>query len=819
MQFTSWNRIAQDLRYGARLLMNRPGFAAVAVLSLALGIGATTAIFSVVYAVLIDPYPYRAADRIGQIFIRDHKNHNRLLQLTMAEYFELKSGIHTMEDVVADSGADTVLTGNGLPEVVRHMNLASNGFDFFGVPPLLGRVYSAKNMPAGQPPEPVAVLSYKLWHSHFGADPNVLGTKLHLGDKLYTVIGVLPVRFTWEDIDVYTPLDLRPSTQERVSVFFRRKENVTSAQISAEFAPLVKKFARESPRYMYPEEPYTINFTSVNEGILGHFQNTLLALLGAVALLLLIACVNVANLLLARATAREGEIAVRISLGAGRRQIMQQLLTESIMLSLAGGLLGIGLAYAGVKAVVALMPEFSIPHEAVISLNLPVLWFALLITVFTGILFGLAPALQLSGRGPAQSLRASAKGSAVTVRARQLHNLLMASEIVLSLVLLTGAGLAVKGMLAMQGKYLGYNPQNVLTFSVPIPEGRYTEWAARQTFYTNILNSLRRLPEVQAASFSATGVPPWSGGRSKIVIPSKASLSGVEARWNLVSDGYLQSLGASLRQGRLLTPEDIARGRQVAVIGESFRQRFFAPAENPIGQQISLDIFTQTIPSEYKKAPGFNPAFEIIGVTSNIRNSGLNEEPEPALYLPYSLISPPGLTVFARTRGNPLLLTNTARQVVRSVDNDQAVTEVRALDWYLSQATSYPRFATFLFGIFAVIGTTLAATGIFSVVSYAVSHRTREFGIRMALGATPAHVLRLVLGSTSRVLVIGLTIGILVSIWLSRAFAGQLEGLGSADAVLFMIVPIVLAAAALIACFLPARSATRVQPMEALRHE
>ncbi len=368
-----WDRLKQDLHYGSRMLLSRPGFTAVAVLSLALGIGATTAIFSVVYAVLIDPYPYRAADRIGQLVLTGKKDTFRGVGYSKAQYIELKQRLRSMEDAAAIDGGEAVMTGTGLAEVVRRSYCSGNFFDFFGVPPLFGNVFTAKSTRDNAAPEPVAVVSYKFWQRLFEGRRDVLGQKIRLNDTVYTVIGVLPVRFTWMDMDVYVPMDVRSDTHSYVNVFYRIRPGVSQNQINAEFRPIFEEFRKQVPRYIYPEGSFKVKFLNVNEGILGKFQNTLLALFGAVTLLLLIACANVANLLLARAATREGEMAIRVAIGATRRRLTRQLLTESVLLGLTGGVFGIGLAYGGIRAVIALMPEYSIPHEAVIALNWPVL--------------------------------------------------------------------------------------------------------------------------------------------------------------------------------------------------------------------------------------------------------------------------------------------------------------------------------------------------------------------------------------------------------------------------------------------------------------
>jgi predicted permease len=642
---------------------------------------------------------------------------------------------------------------------------------------------------------------------------------MRLNDQIFTVVGVLPIRFTWNDADVYVPMDMSPRTHDYVNVFYRIRPGLSQDQINAEFRPMLEEFRRQLPSYMYPDGAFKVKFLNVNDGILGKFANTLLALFGAVTLLLLIACANVANLLLARAATREGEMAVRVSIGATRARLVRQLLTESVLLALTGGIFGVALAYGGVRVVIALMPEYSIPHEAVIALNWPVLWFAFAASVLTGIIFGLAPALQISGETQANSLRGSGRGSTVGARRKRLHDFLMVAEVTLSLVLLTGAGLALRGLFALQGQSLGYNPQNALTFRVPLSEGRYTQWAARLGFYQGIVNRLRRLPQVEAATVSGTGTPPYNGFRSKALFDDRPASEAPEIRVNLVQDGYFATVGTKLLRGRDLSEADILTGKPVVVITEDMVKRDFAGGKDPLGHHIQVDIFNQPLPPQYLKAPSFLNSFEIVGVVATARNRGLNQPSVPAIFLPYSLLIAPDVFVMARTKEDPNALIGLARETVRAVDQNQPISLTRTLEEWLNTATAYPRFATFLFGVFGAIGMLLAAAGVFSVVSYAVAHRTREFGIRMALGAEPRDVLRMVLITTGRVLGLGLLVGLASSIISSRMLADNLEGMGAPDPMLFLAVPAVLTLATALACFLPARTATLIQPMEALRHE
>ena len=809
--------ILQDIRYALRLLVKSRVSTTIAILSLALGIGAATAIFSVVYAVLIDPYPYAAAERIGGARVVDPKG-NHYISYTKTEYLEIRARARTVEGMVLTGRRSVVMTEAGLPEAVIQEYFSPNAFDFFGVPPLFGRTFSSQDAGVESKVEPVAVLSYLFWQRHFSGSRTVLGQHIRLNDKFFTVIGVLPVRFTWEDADVYVPTEIRPGTDDRFGLVLRVKPGVPEEQVNAEFQIFHEKFSKSAPSFVYPEPPFRTKFLSVNEGILGKFANTLLALLAAVGFLLLIACANVANLLLARASGRQGEIAVRVAMGAGRKRVIQQLLTESVILSVTGGVLGIGLAYAGVKAVVALMPEYSVPHEAAIGINVPVLCFAVVVSVLTGILFGLAPALQLSSQDQAEFLKAAGRDSGASTASHRLRDVLIVSEITLSLVLLTGAALAAAGMLELTQQKLGYQPKGVLTMWVPVPASRYPQWSQRRTLFADIIEHLRKLPSVESAAATVTGVPPYAGANFKFDMDGLPT--GTHVRANLVSDAYFYTMSIPLLKGRYFDADEVTRATPLVVVSEDLVKKYFPVGQDPIGRQVRVDVPTEGLPPGFVKAPQASNAYQIVGVCGTVRNSGLRDEPEPAAYIPFTNLFPTGMMFAIRTSGpDPLALSNGARQAVSAVDPTQPIAYVRSLEDFLNNATAYPRFATFLFGIFGVIGLTLACTGIFSVVSYAVSRRTREFGIRMALGATPSNVLGLVVRSTGRVLVIGFVLGAILSVVSDRALAGKLEGIGVASPALLAAITAVLAAAALAACAIPARSATKVQPVDALRHE
>jgi predicted permease len=808
-----------DLRYALRLLTRSRLSTTLAILSLALGIGATTAIFSVVYAVLIDPYPYTGADRIGFAHLFNAKDQDRGdPSYTMSQYQEIKASSKSIEDIILADRRSVSLTEQGIPEAVNQEFFSPNAFEFFGVAPLFGRTFATKDTGDESKVEDVAVLSYVFWQRHFFGRRDILGQSVRLNDKFYTIVGVLPIRFTWQDADIYTPVAIRPDNEYKYGAVMRIRPGVPRDQINAEFQAFHLKFAKGAPTFIYPEPPFRTQFESVNEGILGKFANTLMALLGAVGFLLLIACANVANLLLARASARRGEIAVRAAMGAGTKRIVQQLLTESVILSVTGGALGVLFAYAGIKAVVVLLPEYSIPHEAVISLNLYVLAFAVTVSVFTGILFGLAPALQLGRQNQSAFLRDAGRDSAAGAAGNRLRNILIVSEVALSLVLLTGAALAGFGLIELTRQKLGYEPKGILAIFVPMPETRFSQWSQRRTYFNDILDHLKPLATVESVTATATGVPPYGGAEFKF------NTAGLDApapiRVNLVSDAFLTTLRIPLLKGRFFDANDVERPNPVVVVTEEFVKKYF-PDRDPIGRQITIDIPENSLPKGFLRPPSIPTSYEIIGVSGTSRNQGLKQSPQPAAYIPFTNIFPPGGMMFAirTTNPNPLAIEDSVRKAVSAVDSTQPLAFVRTGEEFLGREVAYPKFATFLFGIFGVIGLALASIGIFGVVSYSVSRRTREFGIRMALGATPAAVLRLVISSIGRVLIVGFALGTLFSVLSTHFLADKLEGLGATNPIVLIVVIATLAIAALLACLLPARTATQIHPVEALRHE
>lgn len=816
------DRLGWDLRSATRQLTSKPLFTAISVLSLGLGIGATTAIFSVVYAILIDPFPYRAADRVGSLWLIDQRGQQHGLSYTPGQYREIRQRMRVMEDAAAFKTSTAVLSEPGFPQVVTLDECSRNLFDFFGVPPLFGREFSPREETTSAAAASVAVLSYSFWQRTFQGRHDILGQQLRLNNSLYTIIGVLPIRFTWNDADVYAPMETRPASTDLINILYRVRPHVLERQIATEFEPILVEFQKQVPHWLYPDSPFHATFVNIGKAVLGRFETTLLVLFGAVTMLLLIACSNVANLLLTRASARETEMAVRVSLGASRGRLLTQLFTENLVLALVGGVAGVLVARWGNAAAVALLPPLLFPHEASITLNWPVLWFAIAASLATGLIFGLFPGLRLLDQKHLQALRLAGKVSEIGHSRFRMHHLLIVAEISLSFTLLTGTALALRALIAAQHVSLGYDPRNVLTFLVPLEEGRFTQWAQRQTFFEELIQRLRRLPRVQAVSATAIGVPPFNGGGPATLILDQPAFPGLQApqvSWNLVSDDYFRTMRTPLLRGRDLQLPDILNAKRVAVITEDLAKSYFPAGQNPIGRHFQIDLFDQPIPPAWLKAPRFSNSFEIVGVAVAARNRGLGVRAQPAVFLPYAVLSPPGMFVCIRTNSDLPGLLGRVRQVVRDIDPRQPITQVGSLQQSLASAAASPRFTGFLFTVFGGVGVLLAGAGVFGVTSWATAQRTGEFGIRMALGAMPADVLKLVLQSMSQVVLIGLLVGFGLSTVLGVTLSSRMEGMGYRDAPILTYVALILAVAALLACLVPAFSATQIQPMDALRNE
>jgi len=808
--------LLQDLRYGLRQLNKSRGFAATAIVSLALGIGATTAVFSVVYAVLLDPYPYADSERMVHLVSKTKTGDNRWLYLTGPQYLQYRKA-KSVEIAVAEDHWDLTTTGE-LPENVQVDYLTGEGFNFFGVPALLGRGLIPSDAPEGHDPQPVAVLGYAFWQRHYNGERGIMGKTIQLDHKDYTIVGVAQRRFTWGDADLYLPLKLSADQNRTYQVNTRLKPGVSRAAANAEFQALFEQFAKETPTH-FPPDGFRMTIEGLNDHFVRELGNTLVLLLVSVGLLLAIGCGNVSILLLARGTAREHEFAVRSAVGASRIRIVRQLLTESLVLSLSGAALGILLAYRTVAYIVTLLPEFSFPHEAAIRINLPVLCFSVALAMFTGVFFGLSPAMQLSRPEVSQVMQASTKKVIGGVRGRRAHQTLIAGQIALTLLLLASAGAAIQGFNKLNHSHYGYNPHNVMSVGIPMHDNTYTTWEKRAAYFDQLLQKVSTMPEVSSAALGTNATPPDNGWNIKFEIQGKAAVDEQRARVNFVSPEYFPVLQIPLLAGRVWDQAETRRGARLAVINETMAKQYF-PGGDAIGQRIRGPELKGE-PPLVMTIPESDGWMEIVGVVGDAFNDGLGKPVKPAFYLPYTVGMPMWTQVLVRTKVPPLTILRGVREQIHSVDADQQVEgHVRSLEeWIRTQKEwAQEHLISLLFGAFAGLALVLAAIGLYSVVSYSVAQRTNEFGIRMALGAQRGDVLRIVMLSTTLSVGSGILTGVVLALACNRVITQWAQGSSIHGAVL-VGVTLLLAGVAAGACLLPALRASTVDPMQALRYE
>jgi len=809
--------IVQDLRYAFRQLIKLPGFTFTAVISVALGVGATTAVFSVVYAILVDPYPYAAPDRMIHMRLVQPNGDLRGFGVTGSQWQQiLKSPV--VEDSFMEDDWRLTVTGSDLPEDVQGTYLTSNAFNFLGVAPALGRGLEPSDAVDGQDPQPVVVLGFRFWQRHFHGDPGVIGKTMQLVRQSYTIVGVAGSRFTWGDGDVYLPLKV---TADQVKSFYagiRLKPGVTHAQADSALGPLIQQFAKETPRH-FPPDHMKLHVEGLNERFVKELGGTLYLLFGAVALLLLIGCGNVSILLLARATARQHEFAVRAAIGASRRRIIRQLLTESLLLSLTGAALGLALAYKTVSVIVANLPQFSFPHEAAIAINVPVLLFCVAVAVGTGILFGLSPAWQLSKPEVSQVMQSSTRKTTGSIRGRRAHSILIGGQIALTLLMLAGAGAAIEGFLRVAHMRLGYDPHNIMSVGIPIHDGAYKTWAERAAYFEQLHNKVAAVPGVTMAAISSNATPPSNGFQTRFEIMGKPSAQDQTLRFNVVSREYFPALRIPLLQGQLWTRDDEHRAASVVVINETMARRYF-PAGDALGHSIKVpELVAQ--PPYLLTAPESQGWLLIVGVMADKLDDGLSKPVLPEGFAPFTVAMGMYTQVLVRTRSQPLSLLHAVSAAVNSVDRDQqVVNNVRDLEHWISEQPEFARgqLVSWLFGAFAILALALAAVGLYSVVSYIAVQRTSEFGVRIALGATRTHVLRLVFSSTVMSVGGGILAGVVLTLALNKVMAAWAAE-SSRNPLMLLAATCVLSLVATVACAVPAWRASGVDPMKAIRYE
>ena len=799
--------LLRDIRYGVRSLLKRPGFTAVALIALALGIGANTAIFSLVNAVLLRPLPFADPDRLVWVFGNVRNASNRA-SVSPVDFLDYRQQNTTFEEFAAQFSVPIHLnlTGTGEPERLTGSAVTGNYFQALGAKPALGRTFQLENENPGH--EQVAVLSYGLWQKRFAGDPNIVNKTVMLDGNKVEVMGVMPQDFNLpQAAELWIPInfDFSPEMKQRKAHFMRPigklKPGVTLAQAQADTDAIARRLEEQFPD---SNAGWNLRLVSLREQLVGNTRPTLLLLFGAIGFVLLIACANVANLLLVRAATREREIALRTALGAGRFRIVRQMITESVLLSLVGGILGALLAIWGVDLLVTLSAG-SIPATAQVRIDTTVLLFTFLVSVVTGILFGLAPALRTMKLNLSESLKEGGRSGSEGGQRNRTRSVLVVAESAIAVVLLIGAGLLIRSLIQLQNINPGFDAHNVLTMRVDLARQKYPTPDKAANFFTQLESRVRSLPGVENVGF-VTELP-LSGQPNDMPFavegrPPVAINDSLDADFRRVNQQYFKALRIPLRRGRNFTEQEVQQSAKVVVISELLATEVF-PNEEPLGKRLIMMS---------DKDP-----WEIIGIVGDIRHRALESQPFPAMYLPTYQTGWTNLVI--RTQGDPTNLAAAVRKEVQGIDPDQPVAAVRTMDQWVDTSVAQPRYRTALLGLFALLALVLASTGIYGVMSYTVAQRTHEIGVRMALGARRFDVLRLVVRQGMLLVVLGVGVGLAGAMALTRVMSTLLFGVTAKDPVTFVAVATLLTLVAFVACYIPARRATKVDPLVALRYE
>jgi putative ABC transport system permease protein len=806
--------LVQDLRHALRHLRHSPGFTASATIALALGIGGTTVIFSVVYAVLLQPLPYLDSQRLVTMHVDDAQQRGRKgrNQFLAADFLEIQRENHVFDEVIGVHPRDAVLTGTATPERFDCAIVTANTFSVLGVPPVLGRTPTVEDVKPDSPR--VVVLSYKVFARNFGKDRSVVGRSILLDEQPTTVIGVMPPTFAWWNGDIWIPVALDRVTGNMYDRTFwlygRLKADVSRAKATADLDVILRRLALASP-HDYPKQP-SAELETYADSIVGGFRPTLILLLGGVGVLLLIACGNVASLLLARTAVREREIAIRSVLGASHKRLIQQLLVESAVLAFAGVLGALGLAAVGARVAAAIIPPGTIPLETVIGLNLHVFLWTLAVSVVSLVLFGLLPALQTAKADLNEPLRAGAKTLSGGWRQRRLERLFVISQIAMSVVLTLGAGLLVRSFVALRHVNLGFDPDHVLSLRIVLPDQHYATAKQKARLFSNLLPELRSLPGVSSVTETST-LPPYGGIPDEIEIRGSENQGHAAALLFLISEQYFDVLSVPVLEGRSLSEQEVFEARKVAIINQTLARQYFGLTD-PLGKMVKFG-FLERVPEK------ISAWFEIVGVVADHKNQGLQAPTSPAAFIPYTITGFGNRGILLRTLQDPRSFSFSSIQgKLRAIDSGLVTDSSRTVRESISTTSfSQPRFLLSLLLVFSGAGLILVSIGVYGLISYTVERRTGEIGIRLALGAQRGAILQGVIGEALALAGVGVLVGTIGGLAAGRTMSSVLYGVGSNDPFTFAFVSALVAAVALLASYIPARRAAQLDPMAALRYE